>query len=277
MIGALILTLAANSQYEPLPFPTEEMVAENYEVALEPTSAKANGKEPFRESIDYGKPNVGGITVQAVWTKNPGQDREIPFKLGSIEGERHRRYRFNGPPKNAGTFSGNPPHFSGFTRNKELIFFYLDSAWASVYCMWNPPYVDNGTNYREPAPYNEVIQSAFTERVARKTLIRTVGLRLDPNGTKKIAESEVATAKCRITQAKFGDLSKWAELNGWKIVKENEYGIITLKKGETEAVLPLGADQIKVNGVWKEMGDSAAFFNGKLYLPEAGLKHLHEA
>jgi hypothetical protein len=277
MIGALIITLAANSQYEPLPFPTEEMVAANFEVALEPTTARVNGNQPFREWIAYGGPKIGGIQIQAVWTKNPGQDKEIPFKFGSEEWERFRKMLMNQAPKNYGTFSGNPPHTSGFTQEKRWITFHANTQWASVYCLWNPPFVDIGTNSREPAPYNEAIQSAFTEKVARKTLIRAVGLRLDPSGTKKIADSEVASAKCRLTQAKFSDLTKWAELNGWKIGDENDYGIITLKKGEVECVLPLGADQIKVKGAWKEMGDSAAFFKGKLYLPEAGLKHLQEA
>lgn len=59
--------------------------------------------------------------------------------------------------------------------------------------------------------------------------------------------------------------------------KRTSLGSFHLKKGTDRTVLPLGADQIKINEVWREMGDSAAFLNGKLYLPAAGLEHLKGA
>ncbi len=265
--------MLSHAPLESQPIPFDLMRQLTYLPLYERDKILAKEGEHFHSSMHFNDPLGAGISIHVSWTKNPGQKKYVSEALGTIEGEKLRLSRFNTFVPGRGTFSGFDPKFSGYKRDKDGVFFYSDSTWASVYCRWTPPLYDNGTQYWDPAPFDAEAKSAFVEKVARHTLIRAAGLRLDPVESNNSSQS----AKCRLTQAKFGDLTKWAELNGWKIGDENEYGIITLKKGDVEAILPLGADQIKVKGAWKEMGDSAAFFNGKLYLPEAGLKHLKGA
>ena len=135
----------------------------------------------------------------------------------------------------------------------------------------------NSKGFADPSQVDFKAKSAFVERIARHTLANTAGTRLDHSGTGALAGRSVARATCRRSARVFGDLTQWAQAENWTLSEDSTYGFYTIKKGARWAVIPLGADQIKVNGVWKEMGDSAAFFNGKLYLPAAGLEHLRRA
>lgn len=273
MIYSLFLSAAASIMAEPLPFPDDLLRGIAYLPRYDQQPIIPRGNSHFYSIQYFGAPDYSAVTIQAYWTKNPGQLKYLQEPLGTQKGEEQRLARFSVLNKGKRTFSGMAPNFAGTSIDKTAVFIQIDTTWASVVCQWSPRLVDNGTQYWEPAPYDARTKSAFAEKIARHTLIRAAGLRLDPVSN----DDSTTSAQCRLTQAKFSDLTKWAELNGWKIGDENEYGIITLKKGDVEAVLPLGADQIKVNGVWKEMGDSAAFFNGKLYLPAAGLGHLQGA
>lgn len=270
MIVPICLTILSQGAAELLPIPVELMRGAAFQSLYAPRQIVPDGSQHFLSTMDFVAPDHSALMIRVYWTKNIGQKTYTSEPLDTSRGEKERLSRFNTIMPGRGTFSGAHPKYAGYKLDKDGILFYLDSKWASAVCFWTPPLIDNATRFWVPAPFDAEAKSAFVEKIARHTLIRAAGLRLDRVET----NSTTPAAMCRLTQAKFCDLAKWAELSGWKIGEENEYGIITLKKGETEAVLPLGADQIKVNGIWKEMGDSAAFFNGKLYLPDAGLEHL---
>ncbi len=171
-------------------------------------------------------------------------------------------------PKSIGMPSKLPPHHA-LIYGDELAHITVNSTWATVICVWSPPIKSTHTGFieREFFDFNE--KAVLVERVVRHTLANAVGTRLD-----QFEGQSGFRAKCRLTGMMFSDLGRWAVANGWTTGEEDKHGIVTFKKGANWAVLPLGADQIKVNGVWKEMGDSAAYFNGKLYLPAVGLEHL---
>jgi hypothetical protein len=273
MNSAALLIILGQQAAEPLPFPLDVMRGAAFQAVYAPRQIVPVGSQHFLSTMDFVAPDLSALMIRVYWTKNIGQSTYTSEPLDTARGEKTRLSRFNTIMSGRGTFSGAHPKYAGYKRDKDGILFYLDSTWASAVCFWTPPLIDNGTRFWESAPFDAEVKSAFVEKIARHTLIRAAGLRLDPIES----DDSSPSAKCRLTQVKFGDLTTWAELNGWKIGDENDYGIITLKKGDVEAVLPLGADQIKVKGAWKEMGDSAAFFNGKLYLPESGLKHLKGA
>ncbi len=270
MTSAALLIILGQLAAEPLPFPDDLLRGIAYLPRYDQQPVIPRGNSHFYSIKYFGAPDYSAVTIQVYWTKNPGQLKYIQEPLGTQKAEEQRLARFSVLNQGTRTFSGLAPKFAGASIDKSGVFIQLDSAWASVVCQWSTRLVENGTQNLVPGPFDAEAKSAFVEKIARHTLIRAAGLRLDPVES----NNSYPSAKCRLTKAKFGDLTKWAELNGWKIGDENDSGIITLKKGDVEAVLPLGADQIKVKGAWKEMGDSAAFFNGKLYLPATGLEHL---
>jgi hypothetical protein len=168
-----------------------------------------------------------------------------------------------------------PPASARIFKGKTLGLIVINQQ-AEVSCFFTPQVATNPRGFADPQPFDFRTKSAILERIARHTLANAAGLRLDHNGSSAIAGRTIASAKCRRTGRVFGSLSQWAQAENWTLSEDSTYGFFTVKKGTKWAVIPLGADQIKVKGVWKEMGDSAAFFNGKLYLPEAGLKQLKE-
>lgn len=169
--------------------------------------------------------------------------------------------------------SGLPPGFARVTKGTSISLKVL-SDFAEVTCYFTPQILTTSKGFADPQSFDFKSKSTLLERIARHTLANAAGLRLEDIGTGVVASGEIIRSSCRRTGRVFGDLSQWAGLAGWTIAEDKHYGVLNLKKGANWAVIPLGSDQIKVKGVWKEMGDSAAFFKGKLYLPAAGLEHL---
>jgi hypothetical protein len=169
-----------------------------------------------------------------------------------------------------------PPASARIFKGKTLGLIVINQQ-AEVSCFFTPQVATNPRGFADPQPFDFRTKSAILERIARHTLANAAGMRLDNSGTGALAGSTVARATCRRSGRVFGDLTQWAQAENWTLSEDSTYGFLTIKKGANWAVLPLGADQIKVKGVWKKMGDSAAYFNGKLYLPAAGLEHLRGA
>jgi len=186
-------------------------------------------------------------------------------------GEQIRPRRFSLP-------SRLPPKmaFENYRDGAEYLTLRADGLTASVQCLFLSSVRTSPTGFAATEPINYQTKSALVERIIRHTLANAAGLRLDDAGVGALAGRSVKKAKCRRSNRVFGRMDEWTNGEGWSFAEDQFYGLINLKKGSKWAVLPLGADQIKVNGVWKEMGDSAAFLNGKLYLPEAGLRHLKD-
>jgi hypothetical protein len=128
--------------------------------------------------------------------------------------------------------------------------------------------------FANPEPYDYSIIAPMLERILRHTMARTSGFRLEERGLGTVAGITAKRSRCLRTGLTYGALRDWASRKGWSAEEDGRYGVIHLKRGSQWAVVPLASSKIKVNGLWKEMGDDAAIFNGSVCIPEAGLNHL---
>jgi hypothetical protein len=271
MITSTLLQTLLLSTPSEIPHALSILKAEGYEVTSERMAAyKIESRADFLP-MSFRGPDGSSLRLTVHWTSRPGQRKHVEGQVDSPDFERQVKLQAAGSVKEMGMPSKLPPSYARIYR-ENLVNLAVNSTWATVICVWRPPIKSTHTGFieREPFDFNE--KAVFVERVVRRTLANAIGTRLQQS----VDQSELS-AVCRLTGAKFGNLSQWAVANGWTTGEEDKYGIVTFKKGANETILPLGADQIKVNGVWKEMGDSAAFFNGKLYLPATGLEHLRKA
>lgn len=271
MITSILFQTLLLSTPSEIPHAISVLKAEGYEVTSERTAAYKIASRADFLPMSFRGPDGSSLRLTVHWTSRPGQRQHIEGEVGSPDFERQVKLQAAGSVKEMGMPSKLPPSYARIY-GKNLVNLAVNSTWATVICVWRPPIKSTHTGFIEREPFDFDEKAVFVERVVRRTLANAVGTRLQ----RSVDQSDLS-AVCRLTGTRFTNMSQWAVANGWTTGEEDTHGIITFSKGSKWAVLPLGADQIKVNGVWKEMGDSAAFFNGKLYLPEAGLKHLKEA
>lgn len=240
-------------------------------------------KHAEKACIRARKPNNETLLVKSAWIPETKTGRILPFEFDSEAYRKMTSFDSSVPPRALQLPSGAPAGeariYGGTmsTRSTGSIRVCCDTPWAMVQVQWGSPMVKSDRGHSEIAPHDAVAKEAFVERIARHTLTNAAGMRSESAGNGNLAGHGVGRARRRGTAFFLGDVSQWSASAGWTITEEDEFGLLHLRKGSKWAVLPLGADQIKVNGVWKEMGDSAAFMNGKLYLPEGGLRHLRDA
>ena len=273
----MITTIFLLSVFSPSPAPTEELERLGY-VAEPVQLGPRTSVSPIRSHIQEFKGEDGSkLRVRSTWTMNLDQERPLNFEIGSKEHFEYMAIDSAVNPKSRELPSGLPPKFSRTYSHRSVVRIVVDTTWASVDCTWVGRIGTTSKGFAAEDAFDYNTKVTFVERVLRKTLANAAGLRLDQNGSSAIAGRTIASAKCRRTGRVFGGLTQWAQAENWTLSEDSTYGFFTMKKGNDWAVLPLGADQLKVNGVWKEMGDSAAYFKGKLYLPAAGLEHLRGA
>ncbi len=268
------LALLAVSESRPFPHSLlEESGFQLREKLREPRFTETG----YTQIASYNDSAGASVHISARWISSKTQDKLLP--KGSTLEDQQKFLDDNGPavPPFMKHFSSNlPPSTARMTKGIGVSVRVINQH-ADIICFYWPQIKTTPRGFSDPQSFDLKTQLAFIERISRHTLARASGLRLDVSSSGIVSGSRVNKAACRITGMSFGDLNQWAKSSGWTLTEDPTFGFYTLKKGSDWAVLPLGAEQIKVNGVWKEMGDSAAYFNDSLYLPAAGLKHLREA
>ncbi len=273
----LLTVLFLSSEIITAPGPTAYLQELGYKLRQDPRSVRSISDGLMQSRQVYLNNDGTEVRIFCRWTMNQGQKPPFEFNIGSKEHFEHMIGDAAVKPKSRELPSGLPPEHSRTFSSISIVRTVLDTKWASVDVTWLTRTDTSPKGYAMAEPFDFSSKASLVERILRKTLANAAGLRLDQNGSSAIAGRSIASARCRRTGRVFGGLTQWAQAENWTLSEDSNYGFLTIKKGAKWAVLPLGADQIKVKGVWKKMGDSAAYFNGKLYLPAAGLEHLRGA
>ena len=268
---------------EPTPAPTSALIQLGFTEVRPPRvmTGSMDGLHKDSRLLTLTASNKAGerIRMDISWLADSSSGRLHSYALGSPSHLTLERRRHAVPASATELPSGLPPdHVQVYSIDDRSSFsINVQTLWASVRCIWTPYIGTSDKGYAVIGEFDRKAKQALVEKVIRHSLANASGLRIEANGNGTLAGYGVSRAKRRGSNVMFGDLNQWFSASGWGIAEEDKFGLLHLKKGSDWAVLPLGADQIKVNGVWREMGDSAAFFNGKLYLPAAGLEHLKGA
>lgn len=114
------------------------------------------------------------------------------------------------------------------------------------------------------------------ERIARITFSRAAGRRLIETTARTMGGASVASASCRHSNRAFGSLSEWCSRRGWSVTEDTEYGYYTIRKGGHYAIVPVGADQIKIDGQWIDLPDYIVEHEGQIYVPQEALERANQ-
>jgi hypothetical protein len=271
MITSLFLIAAVT----PSPLPDDLLNGEGFETTIfeDQSKSRKSGKGHhgrFKNALGE------EIVIDCGWASEKSHVFGPSSGYGSRQHRNDLANRFAALPTMRSLPSNLPPRVAGTWQSKLGVTIVAAAPNSGVTVTYSTRFKNSAKGFADPQPFDVKERAAFVERVARHTLANAAGMRLSDSGAAALAGRSIKKADCRRSGRVFGNLQEWTNLEGWSIA-EDDYGVLSLKKGAKWAVLPLGADQIKVNGVWKDMGDSAAFLNGKLYLPAAGLEHLRGA
>ena len=114
------------------------------------------------------------------------------------------------------------------------------------------------------------------EQFARRSLARAAGLRLGAITTSSMAGASIPTATCQRSNAKFGDLRAWCSAKGWTVTENKDLGVLTVKRGSTFAVVPMGTAWVKWDGAtWTKMSDVVMEKDGRVMAPKDVLDRLN--
>lgn len=283
MQATVIFYCLISSTADPTPAPTSALIQLGFNEVRPPRvmTGSMDGLHKDSRLLTLTASNKAGerIKMEISWLGNPSSGGLHRFALGSPSHLTFERRRHAVLASATELPSGLPPdHVQVYSIDDRSSFSVnVQTLWASVRCIWTPYIGTSDKGFAVIGEFDRKAKQALVEKVIRHSLANAAGLRIEANGNGILAGYGVSRAKRRGSNVMFGDMNQWFSASGWGVAEEDKFGLLHLKRGSDWAVLPLGADQIKVNGAWKEMGDSAAFFNGKLYLPEAGLKQLKEA
>lgn len=114
------------------------------------------------------------------------------------------------------------------------------------------------------------------ERVVRYSLARIAGRRLGKVTALGVSGGSIPTATCRLSNAKFGDLRSWCTTKGWAVTEDKTLGVLTVKRGASFVVIPMGTAWVKWNGrSWTKISDVVMEKDGRIMVPEEVLDRLN--
>jgi hypothetical protein len=114
------------------------------------------------------------------------------------------------------------------------------------------------------------------EQFMRRSLARAAGRRLGGLATSSMAGASIPTATCGRSNAKFGDLRAWCSAKDWTVTENKDLGVLTVKRGSTFAVVPMGTAWVKWDGAtWTKMSDVVMEKDGRVMAPKDALDRLN--
>lgn len=129
--------------------------------------------------------------------------------------------------------------------------------------------------YKPPA-HDWTQDQQLLERFLRYSLARIAGRRLGNVTTSNIAGASIPTAICERSNAKFGDLRAWCSAKSWTVTENKDLGVLTVKRGSTFAVIPMGTAWVKWDGAtWTKMSDVVMEKDGRVMAPNDVLDRLN--
>ena len=271
----MITSLLLFASLAPSPLPDKLLIENGFEITIFQDRSKVS-KTALSHHGRFKNAHGEEIVISCGWASEKSHVFGHPGGYGSSQQKSNLANRFAALPTLRSLPSNLPPKVGITWQSKLGVTVNAVAPNCGVTVKYATRMKNTPKGFADTQPFDVKAKADFVERVARHTLANAAGMRLSDNGTAALAGRSIKKAVCRRSDHVFGNLQEWTGGEGWSVA-EDDYGVLSLKKGAKWAVIPLGADQIKVNGVWKEMGDSAAFFNGKLYLPAAGLEHLRGA
>lgn len=129
--------------------------------------------------------------------------------------------------------------------------------------------------YKPPA-HDWTQDQQLMERFLRYSLARIAGRRLGSITTSLMAGASIPSATCGRTNAKFGDLRSWCSAKGWTVTEDKTLGVLTVKRGATFAVVPMGTAWVKWDGAtWTKVSDVVMEKDGRVMAPKDVLDRLN--
>lgn len=129
--------------------------------------------------------------------------------------------------------------------------------------------------YKPPA-HDWTQDQQLMERFLRYSLARIAGRRLGNITTSSMAGASIPTATCERSNAKYGDLRSWCSAKGWTVSEDKTLGVLTVKRGTTFAVVPMGTAWVKWDGAtWTKMSDVVMEKDGRVMAPKDVLDRLN--
>ncbi len=130
--------------------------------------------------------------------------------------------------------------------------------------------------FYKPPVHDWKADQQLMERFLRYSLARIAGRRLGDVATANLAGTSIPTATCERSNAKFGDLRAWCTAKGWTVTEDKTLGVLTVKRGATFAVVPMGTAWVKWDGAtWTKMSDVVMEKDGRVMAPKDVLDRLN--
>lgn len=134
---------------------------------------------------------------------------------------------------------------------------------------------DENGFYKPPA-HDWTADQQLLERFLRYSLARIAGRRLGSVTTGTLAGASIPTATCERSNAKYGDLRAWCSAKNWTVTENKDLGVLTVKRGSTFAVVPMGTAWVKWDGAtWTKMSDVVMEKDGRVMAPKDVLDRLN--
>jgi hypothetical protein len=130
--------------------------------------------------------------------------------------------------------------------------------------------------FYKPPVHDWTADQQLMERFLRYSLARIAGRRLGNITTSSMAGASIPSANCERSNAKFGDLRSWCTAKGWSVTENKDLGVLTVKRGATFAVVPMGTAWVKWDGAtWTKMSDVVMEKDGRVMAPKDVLDRLN--
>ncbi|MCW5942474.1 MAG: hypothetical protein KIS66_09600 [Fimbriimonadaceae bacterium] len=142
--------------------------------------------------------------------------------------------------------------------------------WEAIRLNIDSPLVRNGRD-SSARPDGLASEGRWAEAIARKAFAAYASRRLGPAETISVNGRSVASRRAEKSNADMVDLGEWASAVGASLTRDPNGDAWTFVRGGALHTLALGADKVKVGGVWKPMPDAPMLKDGRVFVPRSAL------
>jgi hypothetical protein len=161
---------------------------------------------------------------------------------------------------------------------REAISFHVATPHGRFQFFLRAPVLIGSDGYRTPYTYDwkKGGHDVFFEGYVRTVVGRVIASFM--TASPDITSGGVTVFALRGSDGRgvLGNLHQWVKKKGWTWT-DDPRGFATLRKGTSWAVIPLGGNQVKINGQWKDLPDFIVEKDDEWYLPGTGLYLLNGA